>query len=338
MGKESEIWDDSALLKAFDNAISKYKKMHGNTYGGRPIKEKEEKEEEQVIDGTDENGQTITDEAESFFLLQRNVELSDSINDVSNRVEEFPSCHNAGTAGEHPSIQKIHLGEESSAPVPYNNSSSCPLVQETYEDHAEYLQGAEYSQLVGQYYALEEQRQNILHQLHQASYGSYQSFTEGSGSCVPWNACCAASFPKNDASYPGHASSCAACTCHCFAAPCPSIPTCAMGGHCFMENDTQAISTACKAIHMGQSSGAEDTIMKAARETAKTAISSMGLNTPTTSNICDEKPESSRTLDGGLSQNPGSEMDLSVVLNAWFSAGFYTAKYLSEQSVAKSRR
>ncbi|KAK8485179.1 hypothetical protein V6N13_076857 [Hibiscus sabdariffa] len=28
MGKESELWDDSALIDAFDNAMSKYK-MHG---------------------------------------------------------------------------------------------------------------------------------------------------------------------------------------------------------------------------------------------------------------------------------------------------------------------
>ncbi|XVF11106.1 hypothetical protein REPUB_Repub07fG0240400 [Reevesia pubescens] len=29
MGKEGELWDDSALIDAFDNAMFKYKKMHG---------------------------------------------------------------------------------------------------------------------------------------------------------------------------------------------------------------------------------------------------------------------------------------------------------------------
>ncbi|KAJ6426924.1 hypothetical protein OIU84_022507 [Salix udensis] len=29
MGKEGELWDDSALINAFDDAIFKYKKMHG---------------------------------------------------------------------------------------------------------------------------------------------------------------------------------------------------------------------------------------------------------------------------------------------------------------------
>lgn len=39
-----------------------------------------------------------------------------------------------------------------------------------------------------------------------------------------------------------------------------------------------------------------------------------------------EWKEGSDTSDGGTPQNCGSETDLTVVLNAWFSAGFYTAK------------
>lgn len=39
-----------------------------------------------------------------------------------------------------------------------------------------------------------------------------------------------------------------------------------------------------------------------------------------------ERKEGSDAADGGIPQNSGSETDLTVVLNAWFSAGFYTGR------------
>lgn len=39
-----------------------------------------------------------------------------------------------------------------------------------------------------------------------------------------------------------------------------------------------------------------------------------------------ERKEGSDASDGGIPQNSGAETDLTVVLSAWFSAGFYTAK------------
>ncbi|CAK9146042.1 unnamed protein product [Ilex paraguariensis] len=48
MGKEGDLWDDSALINAFDDAISKYKKMHStrghnsSVEGGKGVSSKEQ--------------------------------------------------------------------------------------------------------------------------------------------------------------------------------------------------------------------------------------------------------------------------------------------------------
>lgn len=214
---------------------------------------------------------------------KRKKELNDNISDLSNRVTEACLFSDNSGATTLPPIQNNQLGAGSSAPVPIKDSTSGPVAQENFEGHVQSLAYAEYSQKLSQYYELEEQRQKLLHELNQANYWNYQNYSEGSGSYLPQNAFCAASqsqLPPYHGSYPY----CPACSCHCLATSCV-VPTCAMGDNCSTINGTHAIATACKADPVGPFSCSKDNIIKAAKEAAEKAISSMKLNTSMTSGI-----------------------------------------------------
>ncbi|KAJ8631966.1 hypothetical protein MRB53_025302 [Persea americana] len=323
MGKETELWDDSALINAFENAITKYKTMHGGTYRGNSTREEEEPEQEQekeIMNGTEENVQNPTQKVTEACLFSDNT----------------------GATIELPPIQNNQLGAESSATEPNKHSSSGPDVKETLEG---YLQYAEYNQKLNQYYEHMEQMQKLSDELYHASSWNYQNDIVSSGSCLQWNEWCAASqsqLPTHHGCYsycPG-----SGCSYHCLSASCSPIPACAMCDKCSSGSGTNAVSTACKADPVGSSLCSSDNILKAAKEFAERAISSMKLKTSMTPGVSEEKEEKatewkegSDTSDGGTPQNCGSETDLTVVLNAWFSAGFYTAKYLSEQSRSNSQ-
>ncbi|KAJ8650534.1 hypothetical protein MRB53_003557 [Persea americana] len=320
MGKDTDLWDDSALIKAFENAITKCQKVDHKTHEESSSRKGEEEEEATI--SANEYETTLTNKSVTEVCL---------------------SSYNTGASNGLPSIQNDQLGAEFSASESHKHSSAPAMRETTFEGHTE-SQGVEYSQLLSQYYEIEEQRQKVLHQLHQARCWDCQTFAEGSGSCLQWNACCAPSqehLPTLQTSNRGHFSYCSTCCCHCLVARCPSMPACGMGGQCSSENSSHEITTACKVNDVRPSSSTDDSIVKAAIEAAEKAISSMNLNTSMTSNIEEEKAtakeERPGASHGGIPQNSGSKTDLTVVLNAWYLAGFYTGKYLSEQSLAKSR-
>ncbi|KAK6934950.1 Survival motor neuron, Tudor domain [Dillenia turbinata] len=62
MGKEVEIWDDSALLNAFDAAISKYKKMHSKKSNATSTST--EKEKSQLIRSTEADVSVLPDQTQ----------------------------------------------------------------------------------------------------------------------------------------------------------------------------------------------------------------------------------------------------------------------------------
>ncbi|XP_077237731.1 uncharacterized protein LOC143879295 [Tasmannia lanceolata] len=329
MGKETDLWDDSALVNAFDNAMTKYKVMHSTSYQNNPT------EEEKVISGTDENGPATADET------MRDMEQDNNNNNVSNSAtESCAPCNSTTEPIELRPIQENPLGAEPCSPKPYMHSSTGPHTQETFEGNSN-LQSPEYTQLLSQYYELEEQRQKVLQQLHQASLGNYQSYSEGSGfgSCAPWNASTSQEHqaPSYHSSCTGFYSSCYPYSCHCLPVSWPSTP-CAVGGQWVATNGTPAIAMQ-QTDPMKGSSLEDDNVVKIAMGAAEKAISSMKGLTSMTSNSCEEKgkeKESSIIPEGQLSKAICSETDLTEVLNAWYSAGFYMGKYLSEQSIAKN--
>lgn len=50
-----------------------------------------------------------------------------------------------------------------------------------------------------------------------------------------------------------------------------------------------------------------------------------------------EKEKDGERKGADVAHSASSETDLAEVLNAWYSAGFYTGKYLTEQTVARKR-
>ncbi|KAG6596716.1 hypothetical protein SDJN03_09896, partial [Cucurbita argyrosperma subsp. sororia] len=163
------------------------------------------------------------------------------------------------------------------------------------------LKGEErYNQLLNQYYELEEKRQKVLEQLYQSGAGgwNYQDVSAGSEfgtSSAIQELPASASQPSLNHPIPSYFPS--------------SFP-----------------------IQAGpeSSSFADDDIIKTAMDSAERAISSV--------KTVKKEKESEKHDDGVMAQNGPvicSETDLTAVFHAWYSAGFYTGKYLVEQSHPK---
>uniref|UniRef100_A0A5B7B747 Survival Motor Neuron Gemin2-binding domain-containing protein n=1 Tax=Davidia involucrata TaxID=16924 RepID=A0A5B7B747_DAVIN len=303
MAKKGDLWDDSVLINAFDDAISKYKMMHGkgnrdsSTEGGK------------VISSTEENLSALVDESHE---AKRNIEADDNSNDVSNTTTEMGETNNL------PSVKENHCAN-SCAPQHYVDSSNGQQAQDALHGYSN-TQGAEdYTRLLNQYYELEEQRQKILQQLHQFGSWNYQS----SGSNEHWGTGSTSQehqVPTTQASYPAVICSCCPYACQCLVAPC------SLGGTCVGKTCDATSVIGCD----GKSFSLEDgDIVKTAMGAADRALSSLKTNSS-------EKREEKN--EGQLTQSAGSETDLTIVLNAWYSAGFFTGKYLVEQSIAKKRQ
>ncbi|KAK1274175.1 hypothetical protein QJS04_geneDACA012170 [Acorus gramineus] len=238
------------------------------------------------------------------------------------------------------------------------SSSVLPPVQETYEAYYGSQGGVEYEQLLSRYYELEGLRQNVLQQLQQSS--SYQAMNQCSDfqtqqlptdsasynasipSCctcsvspcflVPTSAACAqhSSGTQNvnsclacTSSYNGWIPSCSPCLSHCAIAP-SFVPSCALGKQGVADNISHSVSPKHNSDAVKRSNVADESVVKTAMMAAERAICSMKLDGS-------EIPGTSEGHDKEK-QNIDLETDLSSVLSAWYSAGFYTGKYLMGQS------
>ncbi|XP_057467496.1 uncharacterized protein LOC130756890 isoform X1 [Actinidia eriantha] len=300
MGKDGDLWDDSALINAFDHAISKYKMMHGRGPHDNT------KEEENALGNTEERLSTLGD---GSYEAKRHAQADDNSNVASNTTTELGETYDL------PGSEKDHI-VDSFAQECNVDLSSGQHTQDALQDYSNTQGAGDYTQLLNQYYVLEEQRQKILQQLQQFGSWDYQ------GSSGQWGTCSASQeykLPTNQTSFPAVVSSCCPYACQCLVAPCSFGGTC-VGKTC---DATSGIG------HNGKSPSFEDgDIIKTAMEAAERAISSLKTKTS-------EKGEESH--EGQLEQRAICETDLTVVFNAWYSAGFHTGKYLAEQSIAKKR-
>ncbi|CDP11672.1 unnamed protein product [Coffea canephora] len=268
--KQDELWDDSALINAFNDAISKYKKMHiqgsqvssadGQEHAGRVDEISDDnKVPSNSAAETEENGNVPTVKESSFL------------------ESEAPEDHVVSSTG-----QGIHQ-----EPVGYLN-----------------LQTTEhYNQLVNKYYELEDQRQKILQQLNQFGYWNYDSGLTASVSQEPET--------STSQAYPTVSSSFCPYGCQSWVAPCTSVPCYFSGGAC--------AGNSCNA---------------SAKEQALSSLKEQACANCDAS-VNEGKEKQSQKNFCHLEKSTSSETDLTVVLNAWYSAGFYTGKYLTEQSSAR---
>eukprot|EP00257_Ricinus_communis_P025657 XP_025013071.1 uncharacterized protein LOC8278511 isoform X2 [Ricinus communis] len=277
MGKGEELWDDSALINAFDNAMSSYKKMHS--------RKSKDNSADVSSASTDQSHAAISD-------------LDEKSNVPSNAAIEL------GEAKKLTAVQENHhLDSIEPQPGIYSSGGQDALAVNDYS----YVQNSEgYNQLLTQYYDIEEKRQRILHQLQQLGGYDYHYPAEGFGSSQQW------------------------------AVPCTSFSACSFDGTCDGKlcNNSSEVMGLAKSVPL-----VDGDIVKIAMGAAERAIST----TKTISSINSGTKEKEKEKENGkgkdneeeLAQNTRSETDLSIVLNAWYSAGFYTGKYLTEQSIMK---
>ncbi|CAK9321473.1 unnamed protein product [Citrullus colocynthis] len=280
MGLDGMYWDDSMIVKAMDEAMLKYKIMHGHEVPCASA------EGGGVLNGCGKSDEPKRMVDEESYIGDINVEFD--VNETTNiseakeniSVEPCPiSCTDFSVA--------LHVKETQQEPIEDSNLNLKS------EEH--------YNQLLKQYYELEEKRQKVLERLYQCGAGgwNYQDVNAGSDVGTQWGTSAAYQEHPVSASQPSH-----------YQAMPSSLPS------------------SCPILAGPQSSSlADGDIIKTAMDSAARAIASM--------KTVNKEKESERH-DGIMPQSgASSETDLATVLNAWYSAGFYTGKYLVEQSHAK---
>ncbi|XP_022736527.1 uncharacterized protein LOC111289609 [Durio zibethinus] len=314
MGKEGELWDDSALIDAFDNAMSKYKRMHGMKNSETNVSVGVDQTADEAVKHGDEeensnatsNTGTETDEAKDLQLVKENHTV-------------------------HLQIPEPYIDSSTSLPMPDNQDGNKGY---------SYLQGGQdYNQLLSQYYEVEDKRQKILQHLQQFGSWNYQCSAEGSSAAGQWGTSCASQeyqnlIPTSQASHSTVMCSCCPYMYQSVVTPCTSYPCCSLVGTCVNNTSTEPNGAMA---HGNLPMVIDSDIVKTAMGAAEKAISSMTAKASINPNINEENKEK-KDGEGEMSQTTSCETDLTVLLNAWYSAGFYTGKYLMEQSIARKRQ
>ncbi|XP_027182954.1 uncharacterized protein LOC113781249 isoform X2 [Coffea eugenioides] len=259
--KQDELWDDSALINAFNDAISKYKKMH---IQGSQVSS---------ADGQEHAG--------------RVDEISDDNKVPSNSAAETEENGNVPTVKESSFL-------ESEAPEDHVVSSTGQDIHQEPEGYLNLQTTEHYNQLVNKYYELEDQRQKILQQLNEFGYWNYDSGLTASVSQEPET--------STSQAYPTVPSSFCPYGCQSWVAPCTSVPCYFSGGAC--------AGNSCNA-------SAKEQALSSLKEQACTNCDA---------SVNEGKEKQSQKNFCHLEKSTSSETDLTVVLNAWYSAGFYTGK------------
>ncbi|KAL5099911.1 hypothetical protein RYX36_004238 [Vicia faba] len=288
---QGDLWDDSALINAFDNAISSYKKMHISS---------KNKEAEGIIQ---ENVEISTTTRDTEAKISNPTTDSSEISKVSNLEENHQPCLDSTNA------QDIQIG------------------------HSGYSYGQEiddYNQLVAQYYELEEKRLKIWDQINEYGSLNYQYAPTVYDSGVPYSNAQDYWMSPHQVSDPNVVCSCCPDYSQCALALGRLGPGCSVGGTCAGKpcNDSAAEKDP-KTLISGDGKVREMALGAAERalSTIRTAISG-DLNVNGEKERENSEPE----------QIGDSETDLTTLMNAWYSAGFYTGKYLAEKSGGNRRQ
>ncbi|KAF7829185.1 glycerol-3-phosphate acyltransferase, chloroplastic isoform X1 [Senna tora] len=301
MGKEGDLWDDSALINAFNQAISTYKIIHSS-------KNKDNSSEMEKVTGS-------TEEIDS---------KSDSENLETTRDAEEKSSLIAPDLAEtsNSSYLEENNHENSQATQPCLDSSSGQNIEHSQEAHNSYPHTQDvddYNRLVGQYYELEEQRQKILEQLNQYGGWNYQYTAAASNSGVQYSN--SQAYPMSSCHVSDSYVHCLCCDCcsQCLLLPCTLVPSCTSGGTCVGKPVDDCSVAICPEKSFPHE---DDKILKTAIRAAERAMSTVKT---TISGDSDKKEDEDRN-QSELDRPNGSDPDLTIVLNAWYSAGFHTGK------------
>ncbi|KAA3460333.1 Survival motor neuron [Gossypium australe] len=311
MGKESELWDDSALIDAFDNAMSKYKKMHGKKNSEANVSVSVRQTGDEAVKDAGENSSSRSNTGMEIEVAAKDVEP----------------------------VKENHTVKLQTPETYIDSSTSLPMQdkQDGNKAYSDSQAAQDYNQLLTQYYEVEDKRQMILQQLQQFGSWNYQYSGEGSSTAAQWGTSCASQeypIPTSQALHSTVICSCCPYACQSLATTCTSYPCCSLAGTSVGKISTEPNG----AMAYGNLPPSIDSdIVKTAMGAAERAISSMKTKASINPNVNEENKEK-KDGEEEMNQSTSCETDLTVLLNAWYSAGFYTGKYLVEQSIAKRRQ
>ncbi|CAA2992704.1 Hypothetical predicted protein [Olea europaea subsp. europaea] len=300
MGK-GDLWDDSALINAFDHAISKYKMMHRSAEGGKPINGNEE----------------------IFEVVSKSSEVSSSVGSLETDNGKSTSLNATAEIGETVSLSPTEENPsiESGFPEKHIVSSTVQTGNLTPAKENSAVESGSLKKIIDSSNA-----QNV--QDDATCNWSYEHPV--SGTFTP---------EYNQASFAQSSFQTVTCCCpygcQSSVACCSPLPV-----HC---SDGACVDKSCdtsRGGYNGNSTSQEDHgFVKTAMVAAERALSSLTNETSqkADASVIGGKGEELQPEVSHLTESTESRTDLAVVLNAWYSAGFFTGKYLSEQSLGEKR-
>ncbi|PWA84920.1 hypothetical protein CTI12_AA049000 [Artemisia annua] len=262
--------------------------------------------EERITKDTEENVHNVLDESNE--PKSAHVETDDKITEEPQDTTHLVSVKSTSDVVE----QHVNPSEKGTSDVvaQHLNPSNGDQVQEADGTYTNTEYAEQYNVLLNQYNAVEEQRQKLLQQLYQYGSWDYQGYSYGAAYDSQYQ-----TVPAPQTSEPP--------VCSCRPYVCPYSTAAVSSSETCVGSTTLA--------HKGNSvSLKDDEFIKSAMEAVDRAIHSFNKETSE-----GKKEEKVASGSGEILQDKSSQTDLSAVLNAWFSAGFYTGKYLSEQASAK---
>ncbi|KAL5213084.1 hypothetical protein ABZP36_023931 [Zizania latifolia] len=344
MGKGGELWDDSALVDAFDHAVATFKAMHKRNAQETPSENEEPEGDVAAVSGEEPISTELADEF---------IEKDGSQTDLPCEASETPgqTCEEKKSTEQAP-LQEMDLSKETHFSEPKTHASD---VTDADRKDTSNQQTWDYNELVKKYYELEAQSRKVLEQLHQTNYWNYQIPEQSSANQQ-------LQVPAYSATTPDpHSSTTQSPRC-CLDVPLVSVSCCSTGqpsgASCMLPSGGCSISLTCDQcpgasatystgatcmLHPTKASDDGDQVAKAAVMTAEGAMNLMRNTMSGDPGMFPGKNASSGKDSTTMGMNPnfdtmGADSDLAVVLNAWYAAGFYTGRYLMQQSMKNSRQ
>ncbi|BAF09731.1 uncharacterized protein [Oryza sativa Japonica Group] len=345
MGKGGELWDDSALVDAFDHAVATFKAMHSKNTQATTSENEEPGDPAVAAPAGEENiSAEVADEL---------IEKDGSQTEPCEASETPYQTHEERKSTEQAPLQEKDLDKEAHFSEPKIHASD---VADAEQKDTSNQQTWDYNELVKKYYELEEQSRKVLEQLHQTNYWNYQVPGQSSVYQQP-------QVPAYSATAPDPHSSTIQSPCCCANVPLVSVSCCSTGqtsgvSSCMQPSGGCSISLTCDqcpGTSATDSTGAtcvqqaekvstdSDQVAKAAMMTAEGAMNFMRSTISGDLGSFPRTDAASGKESMPMGMNPnfdtmGADSDLAVVLNAWYAAGFYTGRYLMQQSMKNTRQ
>ncbi|KAM0917049.1 hypothetical protein ACQ4PT_009786 [Festuca glaucescens] len=345
MGKGGELWDDSALVDAFDHAVATYKAMHGKNKQSAPS-EKQESEDvaaSAAVDTAADEEHVSTEAADG--QLEKDGSCT-ALPVVPTVTPQLPCKERKST--EQAPLHETDLDKETHVSESNTYSSD---VNDTEKLDSSNQQAWDYNELLRKYYELEVQSREVLEQLHQTNYWNYQ--IPGQSSAYQQQ-----QVPAYSAAAPDPYSSATQPSCCSLNVPVVSVSCCSTGQQTGDSTGGCSISLTCDQCPGASTTyptGAtfvqlptkvstnDDQVAKAATMAAEGAMNFMRSTiSGDPGSFPRNEGETSKENNTTVGMHPnfnatGADSDLAVVLNAWYTAGFYTCRYLMQQSMKNPR-